>query len=104
MTVFALDKHDAIAHLPLPPGADVVKFDSGLRRIYAACSSGVIAVYQEDDAEHFRKLEDFPVQKMVHSLAVDTASHRVYAPEQEEDGHPVARMIVYEPVARKETK
>ena len=40
MTVFALDKHDAIAHLPLPPGADVVKFDSGLRRIYAACSSG----------------------------------------------------------------
>src|SRR5207248_1577162 len=48
MTVFALDQHYAIAHLPLPPGADVVKFDPGLRRIYAACSSGVIAVYQEE--------------------------------------------------------
>lgn len=104
MTVFALDTHHAIAHLPLPPGADVVKFDPGLRCIYAACSSGVIAVYKEDDPQHFRKLEDFPVQKMVHSLAVDTASHRVYAPEQEEDGHPVARLIVYEPLARKETK
>jgi hypothetical protein len=80
----------------------VVKFDPGLRRIYAACSSGVIAVYQENDAEHFRKLEDFPVQKMVHSLAVDVSTHRVYAPEQEEDGHPVARMIVYEPVVGKE--
>ena len=64
--------------------------------------SGIIAVYQEDDADHFRKLEDFPVQKMVHSLAVDVASHRVYAPEQEEDGHPAARMIVYEPAAGKE--
>src|ERR1700730_14367823 len=52
------------------------------RRIYAACSSGVIGVYQEDDPNHFRKLEDFPVQPMVHSLAVDTATHRVYAPEQ----------------------
>jgi DNA-binding beta-propeller fold protein YncE len=104
MTVFALDSHRAIAHLALPPGADVVKFDPGLRRIYAACSSGIIAVYQEDDAEHFRKLEDFPVQKMVHSLAVDASSHRVYAPEQEEDGHPVARMIVYESVAGKENR
>ena len=104
MTVFALDKYEAIAHIPLPPGADVVKFDPGLRRIYAACSSGVIAVYKEDDAQHFRKIEDFPVQKMVHSLAVDTSSHRVYAPEQEENGHPVARLIVYEPVAEKKEK
>jgi hypothetical protein len=102
MTVFALDGHRGIAHLALPPGADVVKFDPGLRRIYAACSSGIIAVYQEDDAEHFRKLEDFPVQKMVHSLAVDVSSHRVYAPEQQEEGRPVARMIVYEAVAGKE--
>jgi DNA-binding beta-propeller fold protein YncE len=101
MTVFALDSHRAIAYLPLPPGADVVKFDPGLRRVYAACSSGVIAVYQEEDAEHFRKLEDFPVQKLVHSLAVDTATHRVYAPEEEENGRPVARIIVYEPVMEK---
>jgi DNA-binding beta-propeller fold protein YncE len=101
MTVFALDSHRTVARLPLPAGADVVKFDPGLRRAYAACSSGVIAVYQEDDGEHFRKLEDFPVQKMVHSLAVDTATHRVYAPEEQEDGRPVARMIVYEAVTEK---
>src|SRR5690349_20956557 len=78
LTVFALDSHRVIANLPLAPGADVVKFDPGIRRAYAACSSGVIGVYQEDDADHFRKLEDFPVQKLVHSLAVDTATHRVY--------------------------
>jgi DNA-binding beta-propeller fold protein YncE len=98
LTVFALDTHRAIAHLPLPAGADVVKFDPGLGRIYAACSIGVIAVYQEEDADHFRKLEDFPVQKLVHSLEVDAATHRVYAPEQEEDGKPVARILVYEAI------
>ena len=36
LTVFALDSHRAIAHLPLAQGADVVKFDPGLGRIYAA--------------------------------------------------------------------
>jgi DNA-binding beta-propeller fold protein YncE len=100
-TVFALDSHKAIAHFPLPAGADVVKFDPGNGRIYAACSSGFISVFQERDADHFEKLEDFPVQKMVHSLAVDPATHRIYAPEQEEDGKPVARMAIYDAVERK---
>ena len=98
LTVFALDSHKAIAHLPMPAGADVVKFDPGLQRIYVACSSGFISVFQQEEGNHYRKLEDFPVQKMVHSLAVDTATHRVYAPEQQENGKPVARMIVYEAV------
>jgi DNA-binding beta-propeller fold protein YncE len=98
LTVFALDTHKAIAHLPLPAGADVVKFDPSLGRIYVACSSGFIAVFQALDADHYRKLENFAVQKMVHSLAVDTATHRVYMPEQQENGQPVARMIVYEAV------
>lgn len=98
LTVFALDTHEALAHLPLPPGADVVKFDPGLRRIYAACSSGFISVFQAEGKDQYRKLEDFPVQQMVHSLAVDPATHRVYAPEQQEDGQPVARMVVYEAI------
>lgn len=98
LTVFALDTHKAIAHLPIPAGADVVKFDTGLGRIYAACASGFITIAQEQDADHYQKLEDFPVQKLVHSLAVDLATHRVYAPEQQENGRPVARIIVYEAI------
>jgi hypothetical protein len=34
----------------------------------------------------------------VHSLALDAATHRLYVPEQEEDGKPVARIVNYEPV------
>jgi hypothetical protein len=76
----------------------VVKFDPGLGRIYAAFASGFITVIQEQDADHYQKLEYFPVQKLVHSIAVDLATHRVYAPEQQENGRPVARMIVYEAI------
>lgn len=101
LTIFDLQKDKPIAYFPVPDGADVVKFDAGLRRIYIACSSGAISVFHEDDPDHFRKVEDFPVQKRVHSLAVDPATHRVYTPEEQEDGRPVARMIVYEAVLPK---
>ena len=101
MTVFNLDKNQPIAFLPMAGGPDVIKFDPGLKRIYVACSSGAISVFQMDDPDHYRKLEDFPVQKKVHSLAVDSETHRVYAPEQETDGKAAARMVVYEAVTNK---
>jgi len=97
MTVFDLDRHESIASLPLASGADVVKFDPGLNRIYAACYSGAISVFEQKDPAHYRKLGDVPVAHAVHSLAVDPQTHRVYAPEQEENGIPVARLIVYAP-------
>src|SRR5579859_1748685 len=96
MTVFDLDKHTVITSLPMPGGPDVIKFDPGLARIYVACYSGAIAVFHEEDPDHYRKLEDFRVQHAVHTVAVDLKTHRLYTPEQEEDGKPVARMAVYE--------
>lgn len=101
MTVFDLDKHEAIAFLPMADGPDVIKFDPSLGRIYAACYSGAISVFQQDDPQHYRKLQDFKVQHAVHSLAVDLETHRVYTPEQEENGKPVARMVVYDAVTGK---
>ena len=101
MTVFDLDKNQPIAFLPMAVGPDVIKFDPGLKRIYVACSSGAISIFQMDDPDHYRKLEDFPVPKKVHSLAVDPETHRVYEPEQEADGKAVARMAVYEAVTNK---
>jgi len=98
MTVFDLDKHEPIAYLPMAAGPDVIKFDAGLGRIYAACYSGAISVFHQDDPNHYRKIEDFKVQHAVHSLSLYPETHRVYAPEQEENGKPVARMTVFEAV------
>ncbi len=101
MTVFDLDRRQAIASLPMPSGPDVIKFDPGLGRIYVACSSGFIAVFHQDSPDHYRLLESLRVQPKVHSLAVDPETHRVYAPEEQENGQGVARMIVYEAVANR---
>ncbi|HXB39052.1 MAG TPA: YncE family protein [Bacteroidia bacterium] len=98
LTVMNLDTYKPVAFLKMAGGCDVVKYDPGLKRIYVACYDGFISVFHEDDATHFTKLEDFPVQKRVHSLAVDIFTHRVYAPEQEENGKSVSRMIIYEAI------
>jgi YVTN family beta-propeller protein len=98
LTVFDLDAHRAIAHLPMAKGADVVMFDPGLGRVYVACSSGAISVFQMDDPQHFRKLQDVPVEPKIHSLAVDPRTHRVYAPAEQEAGLPASKMFVFEAV------
>jgi hypothetical protein len=84
-------------------GADVITFDAGLGRIYVACGSGAISVYQQDDPDHYRKLADVAVEKKVHSIVADPATHLVYAPEQEEDGKPVSKMVVYAAVPSSHT-
>jgi len=98
LTVFDLEAHKAIAHLPMAKGADVVMSDPGLGRIYVACGSGAISVFQMDDPTHFRKLKDVPVEPKIHSLAVDPKTHRVYAPAEQEKGRPASKMFVFEAV------
>jgi len=96
LAIFDLEKHEPIAYVTVPDGADVVKFDQGLNRIYVACYSGAISVVEQKDPGQYRKLKDVTVAHAVHSLAVDKETHRVYAPEQEQDGVPVARLMIYD--------
>jgi len=98
LTVFDLDAHRAIAHLPMAKGADVVMFDPGLGRIYVACASGAISVFQMDDPARFRRLSDVPVEPKIHSLVVDPRTHRVYAPAEHAGGRPASKMFVFEAV------
>ena len=65
------------------------QYDSTGRKVWVNLHNGEIAEIE---------LEDFHVEPNVHSLAVDAETHRVYAPEEQEDGKPVARMVVYEAV------
>jgi len=96
LAVFNLDTHQAFAHLPMAKDADVVQFDPGLGRIYVACGSGAISVFQMDTPDQFRKIEDVPVPQKVHSLVVDVRTHRVYAPAEQESGRAVAKMLVFD--------
>jgi len=52
-----------------------------------------------DGPARFRKLQDFPVEPKIHSLAVDGRTHRVYAPAEQEKGRPTSKMFVFEAVS-----
>jgi hypothetical protein len=61
-------------------------------------TGGAQGLRQPEETEYFRcrKLEDFRVQDAVHSLGRHLKTHHAYAPEQEENDQPVARMVVHE--------
>lgn len=99
LAVFDLDAHKAIALMPLARGSDVVQFDPGLLRVYVACSSGAISVFQEDDADHFRKMADVPVQRRVHSLAWIPGRIAFTPPNRKRMGKGVARMLIFDVVS-----
>jgi YVTN family beta-propeller protein len=95
LAVFDLEKHAVIQTLPLPGGGDVVKTDPGRGRVFVACYSGAIAAFQRDGSGQYKKIADSPVEKRVHSLAVDPHSGYLYVPEEQEKDAPASRLIVY---------
>jgi len=75
---------------------DVLAYDQGLHRLYVASESGVVSIFDE---KH-RTLVPVASAKLAenaHTVAVDQATHRVYFPLQDIDGHPVLRIMEPEP-------
>ena len=57
-----------------------------------------VPAFAQEIPSDYQEVLKFLDRKAVHSLPLDVKTHRVYAPEEEEDGKPVARMVVYEAV------
>jgi DNA-binding beta-propeller fold protein YncE len=60
---------------------DVLAFDPGLRRLYVAAESGIVAVFAEH-GQHLRKLGQAFLASEAHTVAVDPRTHLVYFPLQ----------------------
>lgn len=71
---------------------DVLAFDQGLHRLYLAAEDGTVSVFDEHD----RTLVPVASAKLydhAHTVAVDQATHRVYFPLQDINGHAVLRIM-----------
>ena len=68
---------------------DVLDFDPGLRRLYVAAESGVVAVFAEQ-GRTLRELGQALLAPEAHSVAVDARTHLVYFPLE---GGPVLRVM-----------
>ncbi len=79
-------------------GNDVLAFDPGLRRLYVACESGTVSVFElgEGTSQEVKKIGEAFLAKNAHTVAVDPATHRVYFPLKDVGGKPTLRVM--EPV------
>ena len=73
-------------------GPDVFAFDPGLRRLYVASESGVVAVFQGDDGKVTKLWQRFLADN-AHTVAVDPTTHRVYFPLRNVGGRAVVRVM-----------
>lgn len=78
--------------LPIGNDPDVLAFDPGLRRLYVAAESGILAVFEERD-ETLVQLGWYRAPH-AHSVAVDPGTHRVFLPLADLNGRPVLRVLL----------
>jgi DNA-binding beta-propeller fold protein YncE len=71
---------------------DVLAYDPGLRRLYVAAESGVVAVFEED-GQSLKTLGKAFLADEAHTVAVDPKSHRVYFALQNVGGVPTIRVM-----------
>ncbi len=79
--------------LPLPGGIDVLAFDPGLQRLYAASETGMVAVFAVAADRSVTELGRGLLGPNAHTVAVDPTTHRVYFPLENVDGRPVLRVM-----------
>jgi DNA-binding beta-propeller fold protein YncE len=92
LVVFDLGTMSVTASASVGDGPDVLALDPGLRRLYVASESGVVAVF--DVASRVRKLAEGQAGPDAHSVAVDPSTHLVYLPLTDVGGRPVLRELV----------
>ena len=76
-----LDRLKVIGTATVGGGADVLAFDTSLRRLYVAAESGEVAVFAER-GRALTKLGQGFVAPAAHVVAVDSRTHLVYFPLQ----------------------
>ena len=73
-------------------GPDVLAWDPEWRRLYVASEGGGVSAF-EADGSVLRSLGEYRAPH-AHSVAVDPATHRVYLPLENMNGHPILRVMV----------
>jgi DNA-binding beta-propeller fold protein YncE len=93
LAVIDLGRQRVTQAVPLPPDVDVLAFDPGLGRLYAAAENGTVSVFTVAADHKVAELGRGFVGPNAHSVAVDPASHRVYFPIADLGGRPVLRIM-----------
>jgi DNA-binding beta-propeller fold protein YncE len=91
LAVVDLTNMQVLATYPVGKDPDVLAFDTGLKQLYVSAESGNVTVFRESG----KALVVVGTLSMphAHTVAVDSATHLVYFPLQNIDGHPLLRIM-----------
>jgi DNA-binding beta-propeller fold protein YncE len=79
LVVFDMVRRRVVADMSVGGGPDSVAFDAGLHRIYVTGRSGDMSVIGQDSPDAYHVLDLVHLHYGAHTLAVDPATHRVFA-------------------------
>jgi len=79
LVVVSLEDHRIVAALPIGADPDSVAYDASLKRVYSIGRSGVLFVTRQDGPNRYSVVDSIKLHFAAHTLAIDPASHRVYA-------------------------
>ena len=80
MIVMDANTGKVITKLPIGGNVDGVAFDSALNRVYSSNGDGTLTIIQEEDADHFKVLDNLKTQKSARTITVNTTTHHLYLP------------------------
>lgn len=80
MAVTDADTGKVVATVPIGRGIDATAFDPGTGLVFNSCGGGdgSLSVIHEDSADKYSVVEDVKTQRGARTMALDTATHRVY--------------------------
>jgi YVTN family beta-propeller protein len=90
LAVTNLETGKAIASVPIGKGVDGGAFDTASENFFSANGEGTVTVIHEIDSEHFDVVQTLQTQRGARTVALDTATHRLYLPTAEFSPAPAA--------------
>jgi DNA-binding beta-propeller fold protein YncE len=92
LAVLSLKTMQVVSTHTVGNSPDVLAFDPGLKRLYIACESGIVSIFDQQ-SDRLVKLEDVRVNSSAHTVAVDPKSHLVFLPLERVGDRPVLRIF-----------
>jgi YVTN family beta-propeller protein len=79
-----------VASLAIGNGVDAAAFDAQRHLVFSSNGEGTLTIIHQDDADHYRVVDNLVTQKSARTLALDAKTHRLFLPAAEFGSAPAA--------------
>lgn len=85
MVVSDVSSGKVVGTVPIGEGCDGIIFDPQSKRIYASNGEGKMTVIQQETADKYSVVENFPTKESARTITLDRSTHKIYLPFAERE-------------------